>query len=463
MADSDSKTFFSAANVDVADLERLVHSSSTELCDYPLASEVSSNVLLYDCHALLAVDAGAVRSEVARALLHGPGVLVVRGAFDRSLTLKVSDAFDAILDEQSRGTGGSSKGDHFARAGNNSRVWNTLEKLARGWPELFVSYYANEALALACEAWLGPHYQMTAQLNVMRPGAPAQLPHRDYHLGFVDAAVAAAYPIHAHTGVSPQLTLQCLVAHSDMPLASGPTCFLPHSQKYAPGYIAHGRADVRAFFDSHRVQLPLQAGDLVCMNPAVLHGAGANTVLNSRRMANLLQVSSAFGRPMETVDTARLSLSIYPALTSAVAAGRAPAPGHAAPVGAPWTDRHTSNVVAAVAAGYAFPANLDAASPGSEAGRQTEAGVMLAALREQWSAAKLQASLATIQRKGLPPPLPMPSRWGIAPLRAAPLRLASWILYRTKGCTAWVAGRLDYLQASANALLSGMLASRIRA
>lgn len=459
------QTFFTAADVDVADLDRLVQSSSTELRDYPLASEVSSNVLLYDCNALLAADAGAVRSEMARALLHGPGVLVVRGAFDRALTLKVSDAFDALLEEQSRASGGTSKGDHFALAGNNSRVWNTFEKLARGWPELFVSYYANEVLALVCEAWLGPNYQMTAQLNVMRPGAPAQVPHRDYHLGFVDAADAAAYPIHAHTGVSPQLTLQCLVAHSDMPLASGPTYFLPHSQKYGPGYLAQTRDDVRAYFNLHRVQLPLQAGDLVCMNPAVLHGAGANTIPNSRRMANLLQVSSAFGRPMEIVDTARLSLSVYPALTAAMATGLAPTPGNAAlpASAAPWTDRHTFNVVAAVAAGYAFPANLDLASPGSEAGRLTEAAVMLAALKERWPAAKLQASLASIRARGVPPPLPMPSRWGLVSLRATPLLwLASSMRRRAKGCTAWVATRLCYLQASASALLSGMVALRVR-
>jgi len=172
--------FYTANDVNLADLERLVGSSSTDLCDYPIATNVSSGVLLYDRGALLAADAGAVRAELASALLHGPGVLIIRGAFDRNLTLKVSDAFDALLDAQSRAPGGKA-GDHFARAGDNSRVWNTLEKLARGWPELFVSYYANEPLALACEAWLGPNYQTTAQLNVMRPGALAQVPHRCGH------------------------------------------------------------------------------------------------------------------------------------------------------------------------------------------------------------------------------------------------------------------------------------------
>ena len=33
-----------------------------------------------------------------------------------------------------------------------------------------------------------------------------------------------------------------------------------------------------------------------------------------KRMANLLQVSSAYGRAMESVDRARMSAALYPAL-----------------------------------------------------------------------------------------------------------------------------------------------------
>lgn len=34
--------------------------------------------------------------------------------------------------------------------------------------------------ALACEAWLGPGYQITAQTNIVKPGGKAQQPHRDF-------------------------------------------------------------------------------------------------------------------------------------------------------------------------------------------------------------------------------------------------------------------------------------------
>ena len=82
---------------------------------------------------------------------------------------------------------GAAAGDHFAKPGANDRIWNALEKLAVADPEAFVDYYANDAVALAAQAWLGPGYQVTSQLNVVNPGGAGQTVHRDYHLGFQSA------------------------------------------------------------------------------------------------------------------------------------------------------------------------------------------------------------------------------------------------------------------------------------
>ena len=89
----------------------------------------------------------------------------------------------------------------------------------------------NDMIALISRAWLGPGYQVTSQVNVVRPGGQAQDPHRDYHLGFLSNDVAAQYPTHVHL-LSPVLTLQGAVAHSDMPVESGPTMYLPYSHQY---------------------------------------------------------------------------------------------------------------------------------------------------------------------------------------------------------------------------------------
>ena len=126
-----------------------------------------------------------------------------------------------------------------------------------------------------CEAWLGPAYQMTAQVNLVRPGGAAQTAHRDYHLGFQTAEGAARFPAHVHE-LSPYLTLQGAVAHVDMAVESGPTKLLPFSQLFRAGYMAYHREDFRALFEARHIQMPLAKGDAVFFNPALFHAGGEN-------------------------------------------------------------------------------------------------------------------------------------------------------------------------------------------
>lgn len=118
------------------------------------------------------------------------------------------------------------------------------------------------------------------------------------------------------------LTLQGAIAHCDMPLESGPTLYLPHSQKYKYGYLAFHQKEFQEYFDKNHVQLPLKKGDAVFFNPALLHAAGSNTTEDIQRMANLLQVNCAFGRAMETVDRSKMSLALYPKLLEAQQSGQ---------------------------------------------------------------------------------------------------------------------------------------------
>jgi ectoine hydroxylase-related dioxygenase (phytanoyl-CoA dioxygenase family) len=351
----------------------------TDLAAYPHAQRVASNVLIYDSERLrAAVDTEAGRAEVAaelvRALTDGPGVVVFEGAYaDLTVVDRVSAAFDAMIADE-RAAGGVA-GDHFAAPGANSRVWNALEKLAVRAPEAFVDYYANDVIALASRAWLGPGYQVTSQVNVVRPGGKAQEPHRDYHLGFLADDVVEQYPTHVHA-LSPVLTLQGAVAHSDMPVESGPTLYLPYSQRYLPGYLAWRRDDVKAYFAEHHVQLPLRKGDAGFFNPALFHGAGTNVSADIQRMANLLQVSSAFGRAMEQVDRARVVNAVYPALRASELGPDA-----------------LARAVAASAEGYPFPTNLDLDQPVDGLTPVTQAELVHRALAEGWEPAALAAAL----------------------------------------------------------------------
>ena len=149
-----------------------------------------------------------------------------------------NDRFWAMIDEQHRNN--SARGDHFAKPGANDRVWNALEKLCLVDPGTFAAYYGNEIIALVSEAWLGPCYQITSQLNVVNPGGEAQVPHRDYHMGFQTAREIERFPAHAHR-LSPMLTLQGAVAHCDMPLEIRPDT-LPAVLANLPARLSRGAA-----------------------------------------------------------------------------------------------------------------------------------------------------------------------------------------------------------------------------
>ncbi|TAV75534.1 phytanoyl-CoA dioxygenase family protein [Rhizobium leguminosarum] len=376
---------------DACDLDefRALAEKTTVLADYPSASAVEKNVLIYDSRKVMTAAATpegrrAVLAEICEAFGEGPGVVVFKRAYeDTSIIDRASTIFDAIIEEQHRtSTGG---GDHFAKPGANDRIWNSLEKHCLADPANFAEYYGNTIIALASEAWLGPSYQMTAQVNRVNPGGSAQSAHRDYHLGFQSSKVIEQFPAHVHR-LSPVLTLQGAVAHCDMPLESGPTLFLPHSQTYVPGYLALKRQEFRDYFETNHVQLPLEKGDVVFFNPALFHAAGTNRSVDIKRVANLLQVSSAFGRAMETVNRERMSARLFPALKTLQ--------GRLSP-------DEIANAVAACAEGYSFPTNLDRDPPLGGLAPKTQAQLMHEALKEGWSDEAFTAALAEQAQKKL--------------------------------------------------------------
>ncbi|OIJ64357.1 phytanoyl-CoA dioxygenase family protein [Streptomyces mangrovisoli] len=360
----------------------------TDPADHPSAERIEQNVPLYDSGRLrsLATDADARRAlqgELTRALLDGPGIVVLKRAFpDAAAVDAMSDVFRVLIEEER--ASGAARGDHFAAPGANDRVWNALDKVALRAPETFADYYANDLLALVAEAWLGPAYQVTSQVNVVNPGGAAQRPHRDYHLGFLGQEQAAAYPAHVHR-LSPVLTLQGAVAHCDMPVESGPTLYLPHTQKYEPGYLAWRLPRFVEYFDAHHVQLPLEKGDAVFFNPALFHAAGHNRSAGVRRMANLLQISSAFGRAMESVDREAMANAVFPVLLRRKSEGAE----------REWLHR----VVAATAEGYPFPTDLDRDPPIDGLAPASQADTVRRAVDEGWDPGRLRHELRVAARR----------------------------------------------------------------
>lgn len=356
-----------------------------DLKDYPLAVSTEKNVLLYSGEQIREQlhsneFLAALKAEWSKVLQSGSGVLVIQNAFaDLHVIARMNQVFEAIFAQEVHKT----SGDHFAKAGANGRIWNVLQKSALQDPQAFIDYYKNPLLQLVSEAWLGPHYQVTAQVNVVRPGGQAQAPHRDYHLGFQEQNELTRYPLHAHL-MSAQLTLQGAVAHTDMPLESGPTLLLPFSQQYDLGYFAWRDPDFKAYFDAHAIQLPLKQGDALFFNPALFHAAGSNHTQDFHRSANLLQVSSAFGRAMEQIDRYAMTQALYPALAQS------------------WNDMTLAErdaVLSSACEGYSFPTNLDSDPPLNGLAPLTMKQLTEQALNQGTASSAFLAQLAQHQHK----------------------------------------------------------------
>lgn len=318
--------------------------------EFPLASSIQRNVPIYDLPQWQTVDPDqrlALRAEWYQVLLHGPGVFVTKGLYaDHRVVDEATATFYDIIQREKEA--GASHGDHFAGAGKNDRIWNSFGKHCVADPASFLAYYSNPWLALICASWLGPGYRMTAQANNVKPGAVAQVSHRDYHLGFMSRERCMQYP-KAMQIASQLLTLQGAVAHVDVPEESGPTRLLPFSQTFEQGYLAYQLPEFDAYFLDHYVSLPLEKGDGIFFNPALFHAAGTNRSTDINRMVNLLQISSAFGKPMESLDTLELVRWCWDDLTAL------------------YRDKGLGDEVKAFVAslgeGYPFPTNLDIHEP----------------------------------------------------------------------------------------------------
>lgn len=388
---SASHGYFDPSACDITSFRELID-RTTDVDDWPHAAAVEKNIPVYDMAALRPSleDREARRqimAEWAQVLMNGPGVLALKEAYEDTTPLDQATAvYEAIIADEKESSGGGA--DHFAASGANDRIWNSLQKLCMKAPDVFLHYFSNTALDAVCEAWLGPNYQMTAQLNLVHPGGAAQQAHRDYHLGFQTAEISADYPAHVHD-LSPVLTLQGAVAHCDMPVESGPTKLLPFSQAYRAGYAAWRRDDFRQLFEERHVQLALAKGDALFFNPALFHAAGANTSADIQRMANLLQVSSAFGRAMEALDRRAMCKTLYP---YAVAARRDGTLSLAA----------LDAAIGATAEGYSFPTNLDRDPPVGGLAPETQQSLFRRALKDGMKADSFADALDAMDARQQP-------------------------------------------------------------
>jgi ectoine hydroxylase-related dioxygenase (phytanoyl-CoA dioxygenase family) len=373
------QAYLSPDDCNLAEFTQQVSRSLTQQ-EVPQAHDVQNNIPIYDVTQLdLTGDTRALKAEWAHVFLNSAGVLLLKNAYQDTRCIDAASAiYERIIADEKAAQG--EKADHFAASGANDRIWNSAQKLCQQDPKIFAQYFGNLAIDAACEAWLGPNYQMTAQVNLVRPSGAAQSPHRDYHLGFQPREVAARYPAHVHD-LSPVLTLQGAIAHVDMPIESGPTKLLPFSQRYRHGYLAFTMPEFRAFFEDNFVQVPLKKGDVLFFNPALYHAGGANVSPDVQRMANLLQISSAYGRALENLDRQSMTHQLYKVLARR---------DHG--LSAPQVDA----AISACAEGYSFPTNLDTDPPIGGLAPETPAALCRRALTHEMPVQEFNAALSAL-------------------------------------------------------------------
>ena len=373
------QAYLSPDDCNLAEFTQQVSRSLTQQ-EVPQAHDVQNNIPIYDVTQLdLTGDTRALKAEWAHVFLNSAGVLLLKNAYQDTRCIDAASAiYERIIADEKAAQG--EKADHFAASGANDRIWNSAQKLCQQDPKIFAQYFGNLAIDAACEAWLGPNYQMTAQVNLVRPSGAAQSPHRDYHLGFQPCEVAARYPAHVHD-LSPVLTLQGAIAHVDMPIESGPTKLLPFSQRYRHGYLAFTMPEFRAFFEDNFVQVPLKKGDVLFFNPALYHAGGANVSPDVQRMANLLQISSAYGRALENLDRQSMTHQLYEVLSRRDHGLSAP---------------QVNAAISACAEGYSFPTNLDTDPPIGGLAPEAPAALCRRALAQEMHVQEFNAALSAL-------------------------------------------------------------------
>jgi ectoine hydroxylase-related dioxygenase (phytanoyl-CoA dioxygenase family) len=156
---------------------------------------------------------------------------------------------------------------------------------------------------------------------------------------------------------------------------------------FAEGFMAYRLEEFINYFNESHVSLPLEIGDAVFFNPALFHAAGANKTTDFRRKANLLQISSPFGKPMESIDSIPLVEKCWDILVQKFKDE--------------GLDEEVMSFVRAVGDGYPFPTNLDRRPPAlGGMAPESEQDLLFRGIWEGWMTYEVCGELRKLREDG---------------------------------------------------------------
>ena len=153
--------------------------------------------------------------------------------------------------------------------------------------------------------------------------------------------------------------------------------------------MAYRLPEFSDYFNSHHVSVPLAKGDAVFFNPSLFHAAGENRTTDFERSANLLQISSAFGKTMESINTQAIIKVCWPEVVKL----------HQSE----GLSQRVEAAIKAIGDGYPFPTNLDKRPPASGGmAPESEQQMLRRSLTEGWSPDEAIKEAAQIRLDSLP-------------------------------------------------------------
>ena len=254
--------YLSAEDCRLADLIDLV-SQKTDPADYPYASAVEQNVLIYDGARLrMELSRPACRPRVEAELVRACTTAPASWCWLARSTTRGSSTGPRASSRRSSPPSGRRAARPETTSPLPGRTTGSGTRW-RNWPcaRLRCSRPTTPTTSsrpCAGPGW-GPATRSPPRSTWLTRAARRRPCTATITWGSPPHERAARFPAHVHR-LSPVLTLQGAVAHTDMPAETGPTMYLPHSQKYLPGYLAWRQPEFREYFEAHHVQLPLRQG-----------------------------------------------------------------------------------------------------------------------------------------------------------------------------------------------------------
>ena len=132
--------YYRAEQCNLADFQEMINQKLIP-DSVPHASKITNNIPIYDIPELQNIlqnyeQKYELMAEWAWVLRAGSGAIVLSKAYHNTSVIdEATKIYEKIIsDEKLKNVGGA---DHFAAAGANDRIWNSLQKLCESSPGVF--------------------------------------------------------------------------------------------------------------------------------------------------------------------------------------------------------------------------------------------------------------------------------------------------------------------------------------